>query len=507
MKKKAIILMILTVITKFFGFAREITLSYFYGTSGISDAFLIALTIPTVVFSFIGLGLYTGYIPLYSKLESESGILKANEFTGNLVNILLIICTILIIICSIFMEELIKIFASGFEGEILTLTVWLTRISLLSIYFTGLIHIFKGYLQIKNMYIVPALMSFPMNIFLLLSIAFSKQFGMEVLGIGIVIAIASEFILLIPFIRKNGYTHKLGIDLKDENVHKLYYLALPVIFGVSVNQINVLVDRTLASQIVIGGISALNYANKLNLFIQGIFVMSLITILYPNISKMVVNGNILGLKNVLRKALVCISIFVVPASFGSIIFAEQIVTLLFGRGAFDAEAIRLTTTALLFYSIGMIGFGFREILSRVFFSLQDTKTPMINATLGVVLNIVLNLILARYLGIGGLALATSLAATITTILLFVSLHKKVGSFGMKELSVSFVKILIASLAMSFLAIISFNYLLPMLSQNISLLIAISIGMLSYFIIISLMRIKDVELIINAIKKKITKYSA
>jgi putative peptidoglycan lipid II flippase len=180
---------------------------------------------------------------------------------------------------------------------------------------------------------------------------------------------------------------------------------------------------------------------------------------------------------------------------------------LFGRGAFDNTAINMTSNALFFYSIGMIGFSLRDILSRAFYSLQDTKTPMINAAIGMVLNIVLNLILSQFLGIGGLALATSIAAIFTTALLFISLRKKIGPFGMKQISISFLKILFASSIMGFLAKLSFNYLTASLSQNVSLLLAIGVGAVSYFVIIYFMKIEDVDVLVRAIKKKLGRGAA
>ena len=142
--------------------------------------------------------------------------------------------------------------------------------------------------------------------------------------------------------------------------------------------------------------------------------MSIDTVMYPKISKMVVDENFDGLKKVLSEFMVSISLLVLPATIGSIIFAEEIIILLFGRGAFDTDAIAMASYALVFYSIGMLGIGLKEVLSRVFYSYQDTKTPMTNAAFDMVLNIILNIILSRYLGIGGLVFTTSIAATITT---------------------------------------------------------------------------------------------
>ncbi|AZR73923.1 murein biosynthesis integral membrane protein MurJ [Anoxybacter fermentans] len=507
MRKTALLLMLITIFSKIFGFARDITLSYFYGASNISDAYLISITIPMVIFSFIGTGISTGYIPMYSKIESNNGVEDANRYTNNLVNILIVICTVIIILGFLFTNQIVKVFASGFEAETLTLAVQFTKISLLGIYFTGLIYIFNGFLQLKGDYTITALVGFPMNFFIILSIFISSKANILVLSIGSVIAIASQLLLVLPFAYKKGYRYKFILNIKDEYIKTMAYIALPIIIGVSVNQINILVDRTLASQIATGGISALNYANRLNGFVQGIFVLSIVTVMYPMISKMVAENNMTGLKKSLAEAISSVNLLVLPATVGAMIFAEPVVRLLFGRGAFDVQAISMTSYALFFYSIGMIGFGLREVLSRAFYSLQDTKTPMINAAIAMVMNIILNIILSKFLGIGGLALATSISAIFCTVLLFISLRKKIGPFGMKHITISFIKVLCASLVMGLIAKISYNILLNYIGANLSLLTSIGIGAIVYFIIIYFMKIEEVDIIVIALKKKLKRSTA
>lgn len=503
MKKTALLIMLITVVSKIFGFVRELTLAYFYGTSGVSDAYLVSITIPSVIFGFIAAGLVAGYIPMYSRIRHDDGERVANRFTSNLVNILIVLCSIMIIIGLLFTDQIVKIFAVGFTGETLALAVSFTKISLLAIYFTGVITIYSGYLQIKGNYVIPALIGFPLNLFIILSIILSPFTNILVLAIGFVVASASQLLLMIPFLRKLNYKHKFVFDIKDKYIVNLAYITLPIIIGLSVNQINVVVDRTIASQIAVGGISALNYANRLNEFVQGIVVSSIAVVLYPMISGMAAEKNITGLKSSLAEAITGINLLVIPATIGFMLFATPIISILFSRGAFDAAALSMTSYALFFYAIGMIGFGMRDVLSRAFYSLQDTKTPVINATIGVVLNIILNIILSKYMGIGGLALATSIAAIFTSGLLFISLRKKIGPLGMKQISISFLKILFASLAMGFLAKLSFDYLIAnLLSQNLSLLIAIVVGAASYFAIIYFMKIEEVDAITSAIKERL-----
>lgn len=502
MKKTAIIIMFITIISKISGFARDVTLSYFYGASNISDAYLIASTIPNVIFSFIGAGISTGYIPMYSQIEQESGEEVGNRFTNNLINMLIIVSTIFILLGLLYTKQIVKIFASGFDGESLVLAIEFTRLNLFGIYFTMLIYIYNGYLQIKGNFIVPALIGIPMNFIIIASIFLSTKTNIIVLSFGIVIAKIAQLLFIIPFAKKKGYSYKFVLNKQDDKIRKMASLGLPVIIGVSVNQINALIDRTIASRIVMGGVSALNYANQLNLFIQGLFVLPLATVMYPLISKMVVEKNISDLKKSVSEAISVVNLLVIPATVGSMIFSEPVVKLLFGRGAFDVNAIRMTSYCLFFYSLGMIGFGLREVLSRTFYSLQDTKTPIVNAAIAMIMNIILNILLSKYMGIGGLALATSLSAIFCTGLLFISLSKKIGPFGMKQISISFLKILFASLIMGTFAKFSFNHLTASLSQNLSLLISIGIGAISYFIIIYFMKIEDVDVMVEVIKKKL-----
>lgn len=501
MKKTALILMFITILSKILGFGRELTLSYFYGVSSITDAYLIADTIPSVIFGFIGIGISTGYIPMYSKINQTEGSREAGKYTNNLINILLVLCTIICVFGAVFTMPLVKIFASGFEGETLELAVKFTRISLVGIYFTGSIHIFNGFLQIYDNYVIPALIGFPMNFLTILFIALSTKGNIMLLAIGIVVAAASQLLLVLPFVYKKGYRYKPLLNIKDKHIKQMIYIALPVIVGSSVNRINMLVDRTIASRVVEGGITALNYADKINNFAQGIFVVSITTALYPAISKMVAENNIDGLKESVSESINSVSLLIIPTTIGVMIFAKQIVTLLFGRGQFDENALTMTTAALFFYAIGMIGFGMSQVLSRAFYSMQDMRTPTINAVITLVLNLILNITLSRFMGIGGLALGTSISAIFGTVLLFISLRKKIGAFGMKEITISFIKIIGASLVMGLLAKLVFNILTLRGSQNIALMAAIGTGVVIYAVVIYFMKIEEVDVLIGLVKNK------
>ena len=501
MKKTALIIMALTIISKVFGLGRDVILSYFYGTTYISDAYLISMTIPGVIFGFIAAGLIAGYIPMYTKIAQNEGQTEADNFTSNSINISMVICTVIILIAWPLTGQLVKVFASGFEAETLALTIRLTRISMFAIYFTGMISIFSGYLNIKNNFIIPALVGLPLNLVVVVSIYLSYKTNTVVLAIGFVLAAASQLVLLIPSMKRNHYRYKPIVNFKDKHIINMGIIALPVILGVSVDEINILVDRTIASQIAVGGVSAINYASRLNGFVQAIFVVSITTVLFPLISKMAAEKNIGGLKRYLTQSITGVSLLVIPVTLGAMMFSVQLVSLLFGRGAFDSQSIAVTARALFFFSIGMTFFGLRDVLTKAFYSLQDTKTPVINATIGMVLNIILNIVLSRFMGISGLPLATSISGIVTTLMLFISLRKKIGPFGMRETMISLLKIIVASAVMGILAKLGFDFCVKSMSQYLALLAAVVIGSGTYFVMVFFMKIKDVDVLVKAIKTR------
>ncbi|MTI46831.1 MAG: murein biosynthesis integral membrane protein MurJ [Firmicutes bacterium] len=506
MRKTVFILILITIISKICGFVRDIVLANFYGASNVSDVYLIATTIPMVIFAFIGKGIATSFIPTYAEIEANEGEKEADIFTNKLSTLLLIISSALILFGLVFTKQLVLAFASGFDEETLKLGINFTRITLLGIYFTVFVHLYSAFLQFKDRFIAPAIIGFPMNIIIIISIWLGIKYSDYILPVGSVIAIIIQVLFLLPslFNKDLNFKFHLNFRFNDKYIKKIIILAMPVILGVAVNEINVLVDRTLASRIIVGGISALNYSNKLNIFIQSIFVISISTVIYPKISSIINKRNTRGLKNIISNSIDGVSLIVIPATVGIIVFSEEIITVLFARGAFDKEAIELTSSALFFYSFGMLGNGLREILSRVFYSLQDTKTPMINASIGLVINIVLNIILSRYLGIGGLALATSISSSVIMILMLISLERKIGSLGFMKNLISIIKILVISLLMGLISKYIFIVMSIRINSTIALILSVLAGILIYGVMIYFARINSVDEIFMLIRNRIVK---
>jgi putative peptidoglycan lipid II flippase len=303
---------------------------------------------------------------------------------------------------------------------------------------------------------------------------------------------------------QQGYSQAL--DFRDTYLKKMIMLVLPLIIGSSAYQINQVVERTIASQIAVGGITTLSYAQKLVSFIKDIFVLSIVTVLYPNISRMAAGSHMISFKKTVSDAAVGICLLMIPSTIGVMIFSKPIIELLFRRGAFDANAVSMTSEALFFYSLGMTALGIRSVLVKAFYSLKDVKTPVKNSAISIVSNILLNVLLAKSFGIAGLALASSISGGLAVSLLHFSLKNKIGPMDIKSFAASLLKIILISLGMGLAAKLFFEILKTILNQNLSLLLSVFLGAAFYLAGISYSKIAMVDTMRELLAAKIKSLS-
>ena len=509
--KAAMGLMIATLLSKVLGFGRELALASAYGASNYSDAFLVSLNIPTVIFSVIGTSLGTAFIPLYWDVNKNKGDEDALKFTNNVLNVVLSLCLIFSALGIIFAENIVRIFAVGFEAEVFNIAVFYTRIMLLGLMCLGMNYMMSAYLQVKENFVVPGLMAIPYNIILIATILISAKVNPNFLAVGALIGLSSQVLFQLPFAIKKKYKYKFTYDLKDEYLKKMFWLVLPVLAGVAVNQINAIVDKSLASTLVEGSISALNYGNRLVQFVLGLFIVSISTVIYPLLAKLSNEKNVKQFNKTISTSINTVILLVIPVSVGAISLAQPIVKLLFERGAFDSTATQMTVAALVCYSIGIIGFGLRDILGKVFYSLQDTKTPMINGALCMVLNIIMNITFITVFNFGhaGLALATSISSILCIILLLFNLYKKIGDFGIKDILKVLAKVLVISVIMAVAVKLSYVKLAAVLGggfiqQSLTLMISVMVGVVIYGAGVYCAKIEETHTIIDKVKAKIRK---
>nr|WP_302417227.1 murein biosynthesis integral membrane protein MurJ [uncultured Romboutsia sp.] len=513
-KTTAIVLMLIILTSKITGFFRDIVLAQTFGAGEITDAYLTALNIPVVLFDGISAALGTTFIPIYFKIKSSKGQEEVNKFTNNILNIVIIISLIFVLLGVIFAPYIVKIFAVGFKGDVFDLTVNYSKILIFSMVFIAINGLVSSYLVASGNVYISGAITIPFNIFVIIAIIFASVTESYVMVYGTLIAYIAQLLFQLPLLIKKGYKHRLTVNLRDENIRQILFLVIPVFIGSYINQINAVVNRTLASTLDSGSITALNYANKLNMFAVGVIAVAISTIMYPILSKLASEGNKKLFKINISKSINMIVIIMLPIMVVMTTFSKEIVKVLFEEGSFNSHDTYLTSTALFFYSIGILSYGLKELLAKSFYSLQDTKTPVRNATISVVINIVFSIILVNIMGIGGLALASSISATVTTMLLLISLRKKIGKIGFSYILKTFIKGAIASIVMYIIMRIAYNYIFIYGSRfalesrkfiAFNCFISVILGMSTYLIVVLELKVKEVKEIFDAILFKLKNY--
>ncbi|WP_271400419.1 murein biosynthesis integral membrane protein MurJ [Salinicoccus roseus] len=508
--KSVVIMVVFSLISSLLGFLREALIAAKFGAGIESDAFFIALTATTLLTLMITKTINTTMIPVFSEIEVKEGKSGKIKHVNNFLNVVFIVSIVIILLGWIFAPVIIRLLAFGFQGSQFELAVLLMRIGLPAIFFAGTLGVLRGFLQSELKFIESATTQLPFNLVYIFFLVFlASIFGIKGLMITSVLAVASQILIQIPGVRKTGFKYRAVVDIKDKYFKKIAHLAPPVLLSVAVSDINQIVDKSLASTLVNGSVSALNYADRIKGLIQGIFIMAIATVIFPILSKESNKENYEGFKRIMRYGINIIVLISIPATVGIIVLADPIVSIAFERGAFDSKAKYMTIGALIFYSLGLLGMALRTFLNKVYYSLSDTKTPMINGIIAVFFNIILNFILVRFMAHEGLALATSISATITTGLLFYGLKKKIGYLGVTKYLICAVKSLFASMIMAIVIyLIYYNLETTMVGNSLEhialFLFSVGAGVFVYVIVIYILKVEELSWLINIIKQKLKK---
>lgn len=505
MGKITFILMIITLISKLTGLLREQVFAYYLGTGDIYDAYSTASTIPFILFGSILQAMIAGYIPVYSEIKNEYGEKKANQFTANLLNIITTFSTLFIAIIILISPVLVSIFAPGYEGAKRELSIEFTKIFAFTLYPTMISSVFIGFLQMKNRFIVSETHGVIMNGLHIITIVCANYFNnYYIVPYGIVITEFLKFILFPKAISDENYLHIFKMNFKDRYVKKLVKFAIPMLISISVMDLLTISDQSLASIIMPnGGVSAMRYSSLVYQIITGIIITSIVTTTYPMISDYASKKEFDKMKKTMMDGVSLGYILVIPAMIGVMILSEPLITVLFQRGSFTAQSTQVTSSLLFYYIPVVIGFTIKSIFNRGFYAMQNTILPILTTILQVVLNIILNYTLSAIWGINGLAIASSIASLVSSILSVYLFRRKYGQISFKSFIITFCKLIFASLLMGLVTYYSYA-LFSSINIYIGLLASVILSILVYGIIILFMRIPSVMRAVNKLYKRFIK---
>lgn len=499
--KATLIVMIITIISRFIGFFRDILAAYHFGVGEKYDIYSAAVAIPESVFMIVGLAISTTFIPMLSEVKHKKDKNEMFRFSNNIITILTILSVIIFIFGIIFTEQIVKVFVSGFTSESIEITVLLTRISLINLIFLCINACFTSILQVCEDFIIPSTIGLFFNLPIIIYLVVFKEVSILGLTVANVLGNILRVLIQLPSLYRQGYKLRFFVDIYDNRIKQMIILIIPVIIGAGANSLNMIVDKSIASGLVSGSISALDYSQKIVVFINVAFTTSIISVMYPLMANKINKGDKDGFLEYLFKSIVVISLLLIPITVGVIFLRKEIISVFYSRGAFGENALILTSAAFFGYALQLPFVGVRDILNSCLFSMKKTKITTINGVVGVIFNILFNLILSKYLGVAGISLATCISAAITSILLFNSTRKLIGNFDVKPMVIKLIKILISSLVMLIIlnivnnVILIKNYFLVILTDGV-------IGASIFFISCILLKIDEVNDVIIIIKNKL-----
>ena len=442
-----------TLLSRIFGFIRDVVIAWFFGAGLSSDAFFVAFRIPNLLRRLFAEGsLSAAFVPVFTDMLTNRGKEDAFEMARSAIRLLSVLLVIVAIAGILLSPLIIRILAWGFADspEKLSMTIFLTRLMFPYIFFIGMVALSMGILNVLGHFAAPALAPVFLNISIIGSVfLISPHMKAPVTGlaVGVLIGGLLQLVFQIPFLIKKGFYFWQKAKIFHPGLKKIGLLMLPMIFGAAVYQINILVGTFLATLLPEGSVSYLYYADRLVQFPLGIFGIATATAVLPSISRQAAKKDLEAVQDTFTYAMRLIFFITIPAMVGLIVLREPIVALLFKRGAFDAETTHLTAYALLYYSMGLWAFSAVRIVVSTFYALQDTKTPVRMAVISVCANVVLGIVLMGPLKHGGLALATSLASMLNLGLLVWALREKLGMIGLKTIMASVYKTAICSVLM------------------------------------------------------------
>ena len=490
-------IMILIIASKLLGLIRDSLIAKSFGLSYLNDIYMFSLG-TTMLFISISYGITSALIPIHTYIKENGDIKERNRYISNVITVISIITFIIVVLGIIGAGSIVSVFASSFKEDIniYNQAVLLVRVMFISLIFVAVQSILTAVLQCHNRFIATSLMPVFSNvIYILYLIFFIDRYGLNGFGIATVLGFLSMLLINIPGFRKLEYKYNFVFDLKDENLKALGKSMLPIVICASLVQINVFIVRSFAGTLETGSISSLDYANKLNMLVYEVFAQAISMVVYPKLSSLASRSDYKGFNKEISKGINFIFLLMVPAAFGLLTLRIPLISLYLERGAFGSNEVIMTSSALIFYIPTMVIYGVRDLVNRGFYSLKESKIPMYNAVLNIILNIAFCFITVKILGVQGLALSNSLATLLSTLILIFSLKKKVSSLDISTITRTFIKISIASIVMAvvvnFTNMIFSSYLGTFgISKLISVVLSTLTGVVIYVILLYVFKIEE-----------------
>lgn len=509
------LLMVAMMVSRVLGFVREAVLTHEFGTTWKTDAFLAAFTVPDLLYDLlVGGVLASAFMPVFASYLAKDDEEEAWQIASTMINLVTLIMIVTIPLGMIFAAPLTKLVAYKFTGETLALTVKLTRIMFPAFVILALNGLIMGILHSYKHFAAPAYGSIAYNLSIIVfGMALSGRYGITGFAVGVVVGHIVNFLIQIPVLYKKGLRYRFTLNLKHPGVRKMLLLMVPAMVGLAASRVNGIVNQNFASAIGEGSIAALRLAYRLMWLPLGVFAGSIAIAVFPTMTTHAARNEMTDFKKTMSMGIRAILLIIIPASVGLAVLSIPIVRLLFEHGEFTGESTRITAYALIFYCVGLFAHAAVWVVTRAYYSLQDTLRPVLVAVSTIFLNIFLNKIfLMMGLEEKGLALAFSVTGIYNLVILLIFLRKKIGGLDLKKIIRSFVLITVSSAFMGAAAYGASYYLETILdlsskfNQMLQVGISIVAGLAVFVVSMLMWKLEETEMVMGIIRRKLKRKS-
>jgi putative peptidoglycan lipid II flippase len=424
-----VILVVATVLSKLIGFIREVVIAAHFGTSSDYDIYLVAVTLPMVVYTLPNI-----FIPIFSKFKTESGEKRAWSFFWSFFNFNLILFFLITTLILVLSPQLIKWIAPGFNSDQINIASILLKIAVIIVILGGIETALRGLLHSYKHFVYPAFAPMLYNLVIIVWVFFlSTRLATKALAWGTASGALLQMMILSFAFFKRKVSLPFNLKIYDEGIRETMRVAPFILLIEGFGQLYVVVDRFFASSLPEGCISALNYANLIFLIPLSVFAIAISTAVFPYLAEEAAKRDWSKLTDIFSKTLKMIIFLTIPITLFLIFFHQLITAVIFQRGAFDSQSTLMTSRALVFYALGLFFFSGYSLILKMFYSLNLVKALVVANFVSFSLKLGLSLILMNFLSYKALALTTALAGIFNFCFLFLILNKRISSLNVKDL--------------------------------------------------------------------------
>jgi len=532
--RSAAVMGVATFFSRIAGLVREQTFAYLFGAGIWTDAFNVAFRIPNLLRDLFAEGaMSAAFVPTFNGILEKEGQQKAFRLTNLTFCAILVVVGALTLVGIIASPLLVSTLAPEFTSnpEKFEVTVTMTRIMFPFLLAVSWAAISMGILNSLGEFFIPAIAPVFLNLSMILAgwliCPFAKEFDMPAItgmAIGAMLGGLLQFAVQLPALFRYGYRFRWQLNFKDPGIQRIIKLIIPGTVGLAATQINIAISTILATSQGEGAVSWLGYAFRVMQLPLGLFGVAVAQATLPVISRQIAAGDRDGMGQTLADSIRLSSFINLYACFAIMALAEPVVRIIFQHGRFTVADTTATAIALQAYAVGLLFYSLIKILGPAFYTLDETKVPVMASITAVVVNIVLNLVLVHPFGYWGLALSTGIGAMFNAGILYLMLEKRIGSFSRFSLMPAMAKIFAATAVSGIVSALVYRFASPLLGANISMLpvggffnaltamlVAVIAGLAALYLVSRLLKIEEAdkaaEMVLRRLKRRKTQPSA